>query len=237
MYITDSRNQGQNYVTLNTEFRLLILLSWTWLQALTMHVEAVPTFQHTMQLPSSGWSEAGGGCSIIHGSCCGSKCRDVEHGAVQLGHVIMTKVWGRGVKWDFPQFVYKLSKVWFHLFRSWQSLSWSVHSLPFMQPEVSSPCSQESSIILCQMNPVHAFKLYLRSISYTSFTMKLTHFNTNLTFVRIMLSLIILTILKNIWGLFNSYMINGYLVTRQTIICKQSTDLLLTFLSVIPSWA
>ena len=69
----------------------------------------------------------------------------------------------------------------------------------------SSPCSQKSPPILCQMNPVHTLKIYLRSVLHTSFTMPLTNFNTNLTFVRNMLTLIILTILNSIWGMFNSW--------------------------------
>lgn len=70
-----------------------------------MHVDNVPTFWHTMQFPSSGYSEVEGGCSLIHGSYCECKCQDVEHGAVHLeGHVIKKRIWKRGVKLDFPQF-------------------------------------------------------------------------------------------------------------------------------------
>ena len=186
-----------------------------------------------MQLPSSGWCEGGGGCGLIHGYC-GSKCQDVQHSAVQLdSHVIKKRVWKSGVKSDFPQFFdHKLRRVWFHLLRGWESLSWSINSLPYMGPRDSSPCSQKSPLILCQMNPVHTLKIYLRSILHTSFTMPLTNFNTNLTFVRIMLTLIILTILDSIWGMFNSWF-----NSHKTCNHMQSTNLLLTFLSVIPSWA
>lgn len=163
----------------------------------------VPTFWHTIQLPSSGWSEAEG-CSLIHGNYCGSKCQDVQHSAVQLEVHVIKRVWKRGVKSDFPQFFeHKLRWVWLHLLRRREPLSWSINSLPCMGPTDSSPCSQKSPLILCQMNPVHTLKIYLRSILHSSFTMPLTNFNTKLTLVIIMLTLIILTILNSITGMFN----------------------------------
>lgn len=108
----------------------------------------IPIFWHTMQLPSSGWSEAEEGCSLIHGNYCRSKCQNVQHSAVHLeGHVIKETVWKRGVKSDFSQFFeHKLRSVWFHLLRGSGSLSWSINSLPSMGPKDSSPCSQKSPL-------------------------------------------------------------------------------------------
>jgi len=49
-------------------------------------------------------------------------------------------------------------------FRSWWSLSWSVHSSPFLEPEVRCRIQKSPPLdpILSQMHPVHTLTPYLR---------------------------------------------------------------------------